>query len=225
MPSSASGLALAQRYRTHQVFVRDQAAAVIGTLYASQVRVADLDRSAAEFAAYAAAVTLAGQTRAVHLSDAFLAAYLTVELARVVLPRAVDPAPFLGMRGAPRAGALVSMFTASKEYVRRALDDGREDADALRFGGYRATRLAQSEVMNAGRRALAAGMEESDDVCGAQRVLGPTPCPECLALADGDELDEDEDVEAHPSCTCVAVPLVCGLDNTYAPPTGEELSA
>ncbi len=225
MPSSASALALAERYRVRQVAVRDRTTATVATLYATQVRIDDLDSSHAEFAAYATAATMAGQARAVAQSDAFLAAYLTVETAREVLPLGLDPTPFLGVRGAARAAALAALYAGAARYVRRALDQGRDDVDALRFGGYRATRLAQSEVMNAGRRALASAMTQVDDVCGAQRLLGPTPCPECVELSVIDGAAPDEDFEAHPSCTCVAVPLVCGVPNTYAPPNRQELIA
>ena len=221
MPSSDESLALAGRHRLGQIALADTVAGFLGEAWT--IVDPDLEPTdVAMFGVAAAGVVEHGQAVAVGANDVFLADYLTAETGELYLPTGVDPDRFLGASetDAPLGGILGGGVAA---YVRRALDASRPVEEALAYGLSRAQRLARSEIMGAGQRALAFLAGGNRQLRGWRRLTGKRPCAICRRLADGQIMSWSAKVQVHPHCSCMAVPIVRDVPDRVNPPTARDL--
>lgn len=186
-------LSPAETFRLLLLALRGSAVMAVADLWAALVTVADLWPSVRRFGVVAALVTGRGQVRAVALADAHVSALLGIPTTGIA------PARFLGNPSTPTPLPLV--LASSGHYVARALDQGRDEAEALDRGLARAVRIVSTETTRAGTDAVAELARDRTE--GWRRVTGPKPCAICTGLADGTVNPWDEAVSAHPHCSCV----------------------
>lgn len=135
------------------------------------------------------AVTIArGNARAVALADMALAATISVELGRVVLPIGLAPADDL-----PR--------------LRKAAGTVADAGTVGRVG-----RLARSEPLATAARAFGAAMRRSRHVKGWHRQVSANACTVCVDLARGGPFPTDVAMAGHKNCSCTAAPVVIHQD-------------
>lgn len=221
MPATEAGWTLAVEYRARQALAADVTARGLGAIWVATVDPDHLEATIPDFATAGAVYVEGGQHVAATLTDAFVSDYLWVETDEAHLPQGVDPGQFLGLEDTD--APISAVLAASAAYVRRALAQDRPMEEALDFGLSRATRLARSEVMGAGRRALAGLAGRTGRFSGWRRQTSSRPCRFCAALADGRIHPWSRKVSAHPNCSCTAIPVVRGLPERYLPATERNL--
>lgn len=151
-----------------------------------------------QFRALAAAVIAAHNARAVTLADLALAAVLSAELGRLVVPLGLLPTDdrprlrealgtLLG-----RAGALELPGAAAAE---------RSAAATAMVG-----RIARSEPLDAAQVTFQRGMQRRR-VPGWTRGTGPKPCQLCSSLANGAVLSPSTPMARHKGCSCFQIPV------------------
>lgn len=218
MPASRTSLALTDSYRDRLLGVRLQAALTLRRAWAA-LDPRDLDTTFGRWLDAAAAFVGAAKRAGVAATDAYLAAYLSEELATDVRARGIDPEPYLPTVDGRdlRTALLPALFT-----VKATVAQGRDVDTGLAFGLHRATRIAAVEVMDAPRRALRDLMQEDDRIRGYRRATAPMACGACLALATEAVLPPAEPLRQHTHCRCTAEPVVRGVRERVRRPTGRE---
>ena len=110
-------------FRLALLALRGSAVMAVADLWTALVTVADLWPSLRRFGVGAALLTGRAQVRAVALADLHVAGVLGIP------QTGINPTPFLGNPSTPVPLPLV--LASSGHYVRRALDQGRDEAEAL----------------------------------------------------------------------------------------------
>jgi hypothetical protein len=220
MAASQRSLRLNNVYRFELLAARDRAVIAV----ASSWRALTIESYDEQFPAWlrsATATVAIAQGHAATLSNRFAAAYVGSELNRSFeLNRSSQ------RRDAGRTvdGRPVSQVLALSDIsTRSALARGASPERGLDLGLARAVRATRTEVMDAGRSALAEAMVAEPRIVGWQRITTGAPCGACLALSDQGLRTTEEDLEIHPSCTCTALPVVGGVRDTVQPLTGMAL--
>lgn len=221
MPVTEEGMALAIAYREGQVLIADMTAKRLGMIWERTIDPDYIDATIPEFAVAGASNITGGQDLAVKASDAFVSAYLWAETAEAHLPVGIDASNFYGL--SETDASMANVLAASAAYTRRALALERPMAEALDYGLSRATRLARSEVLGAGRRSLATLAQRTRRFSGWRRQTSAKPCTFCAALADGRVHPWSKAVATHPHCSCTAIPVVRDIRERYLPATTAEL--
>jgi hypothetical protein len=182
------------------------------------------------FAHAAESLVTTGQLVAVRSANRFVAAYLSSELRQPVAPLDdLDPHEFTGPHFTDRdltIGRVLAISASRQAYA--VLRGGPAQGDPVMAGEKRAVKLTRNEVLEAGRAALETiGTEHEIDgkrtFSGWTRGVMATGCPACISLADGRVLSWNSSMLTHHSCSCVQIPAVGDLPNTYPAPTGREL--
>lgn len=140
------------------------------------------------FVAALAALIARANHRATSAADLALAATLTLQLHRPVLPLGITPPPDEADRLTTAASTLLAALPVVADPLARVL------------------RLARSEPIAAAQRAYNDAMRASTHVTGWTRQVSPGACELCQALA-GDVLPVTVEMFHHPGCTCTAVPV------------------
>lgn len=165
-----------------------------------------------------------GQIEAVRVSSAFLSAFLSTELAERVHATIQDPRDYAGRfpDGRLLADALRSPVIGALGLRK----EGAPEDQALAEGENRATRMAERAMMHAARESLRIGMAEDDRVVGWQRSVKGT-CGACLGDIEVFVPTEEPErsLNVHPYCQCVTVPVVVGVPQNVALPSGNEIFA
>jgi hypothetical protein len=221
VPRTEEALILATQYRSYQIAAADATAKRLAMIWAATVDPENVDGTIPEFAAAGASNIVAGQHVAVESTDVFISDYLWLETSEAHLPVGQDPADWVGL--ADTDAPLPAVLAASAAYVRRALEQGRPVEEAMDYGLSRATRLARSEVLGAGRRSLADLAQRTGRFSGWRRQTSSKPCRFCAALADGRIHPWSKKVGTHPNCSCTAIPVVRSLPERYFPATRADL--
>ena len=153
------------------------------------------------------------QTEAVRATAAYLT--LTLRANRKPSRLSIDTREYAGLSrdGRPIEEALETALIGT----RAALKDGREPAVALSIGLSRGLRMAQFEVVQAGRDALLDTIEADSRFTGWQRAVAGT-CAACMALSGS----TGPRFEVHPGCQCLPFPTVKGAARVLLP-TGAAL--
>lgn len=159
-----------------------------------------------------------GQTEAIRVTAAYLAAFLATETGRRSSPPSIDPREFAGRSsdGRPLSEALRSPLIGTLG----ALKQGLGSAEALRIGLNRATRLVGVDYDQAHRTALLSAIDSDDRFEGWHRVTGGT-CAACASKAG--TLESGIHFQVHAGCKCVSEPAVAGTTNRFPRPTGIEI--
>ncbi len=191
------------------------------TMPAATVDPEHLELTIPEFAEAGAANVVGGQHVAVEATDVFISDFLWAETNEAHLPKGMDPRDWVGL--ADTDAPLPAVLASSAAYVRQALAQQRPVAEAMNYGLSRATRLARSEVLGAGRRSLAELAQRTRRFSGWRRQTSAKPCEFCAALADGRIHPWSKAVETHPHCSCTAIPVVRDIRERYLPATRADL--
>lgn len=207
-------------YRARLVALRGRSTAYLRGHWRRQLRAADLDASFAAWLAVAIAGLTAAQRAAIALSAGYLAAYLSAALARPEPPAPIAEGDRVGRTTDGRS--LAQALRPALVTVKVALAQ-REAADvALRRGINQATRTGASEVLDTARDALAGAMSADERVIAWHRVVSAGACGACLALA-GRRYETSRRVERHPYCRCTQQPVIDGVPDRIAVPTGTQI--
>lgn len=120
----------------------------------------------------------------------------------------VDAAAFAGVAadGRPLDSLLYEPVITTKV----ALGDGSLLDDALQQGLADMLRIVASEVADAGRSAVGAGIMANRTCTGYVRVLSPPSCARCTVLA-GKVFHTAVAFQRHPHCDCVNMPSIQGV--------------
>lgn len=221
MPATEQGMALAIAYREYQIAAANATAKRLGMIWAATVDPEHLELTIPEFAEAGASNIVGGQHVAVEATDVFLSDFLWAETNEAHLPKGMDPRDWVGL--ADTDAPLPAVLASSAAYVRQALAQQRPVAEAMNYGLSRATRLARSEVLGAGRRSLAELAQRTRRFSGWRRQTSAKPCEFCAALADGRIHPWSTKVATHPHCSCTAIPVVKDLPERYLPATRANL--
>lgn len=219
MAARARSLRVTDAYRHRQALLREhgQRTARLGW---QQVELEDLDASHERFVAQTAPALVVLQRTGARLSAGYLAAFLTSELDRAVIPHAPAEADYAGRArdGRPLHEALVpSLYT-----VKRAIGEGKAPAAALSEGLNRAVRVAGEEAVFAARGTLADAIHADERIIGWRRVTGGG-CGACIAAATGAIQADDDVLEVHDHCQCTKEPVIADAPDRATRPSGPEL--
>jgi hypothetical protein len=218
VPSSHRALRVTDTYRRRVALLRQQAQHT-ATRNWSVVDGADLNGTHRLWVARTAPRLVEVQRAAARLSVAYLTAFVAVELGRRVTPPRTPPANAIGVSraGKPIAAALDDSLVP----VKVAIKDGKTVGAALALGLTAIARNASEDVAFTARDTVSAGITADDRIVGWQRVTNGG-CGACLALADGDVMPDDTELEIHDNCQCTAEPVVADTPNDVQRPTGSD---
>lgn len=219
MPANQTSVRLTDTYRVAQLGLRRTAALHVAGLW--NLDFAALDRSFAAWLARATAVLGAAKAQLARLSDGYVAAYVTSELALAVPPVGIDPAPYatLAATGRPLATALAPALYTVK--ARLALGDDPNGASSS--GRARAIRATVEEAQAASDGSLTEAFDGQPTINGWRRVTSGRACGACLAMASGDVEPAGADMDRHVNCGCTMEPVVDGAPDRVRRPTGAEI--
>lgn len=219
MAASPRSLRITDTYRERLNALSDRLAALTDA-YWQRVTLSDLDRSHAEWLALTVVMLEHAQQQGVHLTAAYLAAFVASEQGRWQAEIGlIDPFGYAGLAsdGRPLAETLAPTLVT----VKTALKFGKEPVDALAEGAHRATRLAGAAVMSAPRSALMDQIATHPEVEGWRRVTHGG-CGACLAAA-AHGYDRHQPLRVHDHCHCTAEPVVRNVPDSAPRATGPEI--
>ncbi|MFG3228120.1 hypothetical protein ACGF07_25510 [Kitasatospora sp. NPDC048194] len=151
------------------------------------------------------AIIAAAQLAAATGSTSYVSAAVTAQGADGQAPEfRVDPAAFtrVAADGRPLESLLYQPIIRTKQ----AIGGGAASGDALDQGLSELLRIVGTEVPDAGRQAVGAGITADRRTTGYVRVLSPPSCARCVVLA-GKEYGWNSGFQRHPHCDCVHLPI------------------
>ncbi len=217
MPANSAAARVTDAYRLRLAALRTHAEATSSRLWAG-LDPYDLSSSYPRWLDTVVAAVTAAQTRGLTLSAGYLAAYITASTGKRATPKGIDPAEFVGKSrdGRPLAEALLPpLFT-----VKLAIGEGKSVDQALAAGKARAQRTIGMDTYTPAWAGLSAAMASQEGIRGWRRVTSGNACGACLGAATG-AIRASEDVpEVHGGCQCTAEPVIDGILERVARPTG-----
>lgn len=217
MPSSRRALQVTDRYREKVRLLRGVGQRTVQRHW-SLLNPDDLDRTGSHFAEVTATALTEVQRAAARLSGAYVAGFVAVELRQHPQHPQTD-----GPVGVSRAGkSLAEALAGTVPAIKSSIATGTAMDVAVAAALASATRNAGEDAAYTARSALTDAMTAEDRIVGWQRVTSGG-CGACLALADGELMPDDTDIEVHDFCACSAEPVVAGATNDVARPTGREM--
>lgn len=220
MPATPAAARLTELYRRRQLETRARALA----LTASAWRAVTLDDLAGSFGAALPLLVLAASTaqrEAAAQSGAYLTGFVGLELDEAARRPSTDPGAYAGRTADGRP--LEAVLGLGLVAVRLALKARRTAPQALESGLHRVARATGTEVLEAGRVALADELKAERRVAGWRRVTRGAPCGACLALSARGLRRTDDGLQVHAGCACTAEPVVAGVRERIVRPAGREL--
>lgn len=221
MPAHERSLGITDTYRARLQAVRRNAQAGASQMWNRYVTVADLEQGFGLWLLGATSLTIRAQAQAAQLSDLYVAAYVSSELAKTVDPLGIDVTAFAGATQYGRP--IPELLAPSLLTVKAAIGADKPPDTALAMGRNRAVRNVGVEADGAGRAALDTVLDDSPHVRGWRRVTGLAPCGACIAAATGAIQDTEETMLVHPHCSCSKEPVVAGAGDRVRRPTGSEM--
>lgn len=163
----------------------------------------DFDGSFDAWLALALPAVERAQLENVRLTAAYVSAFVLSETGRRERPR-MDPADYVGVTadGSPLDEGMAWPRIRAKQVM---AEGGDVDA-ASRVAQAAAVAMAGMDVYGAARRPLADWLGSSG--VGWRRVVVGETCGACLGLADGRVMSPSARLHVHPSCDCVAEPVL-----------------
>lgn len=189
---------LERRYRFQVAALRRQVLEALRRLYGQTISAQDLDGAFAAFIPRAAIILRAGQSRAVSLASAYLAALISVESGR-----RPDLGFFTGQEivGTTSEGkSLEEGMDAFRSMVKERIGDGADIRDALDYGRSISERFGDSELTSAIDRQTQAVTSISGEFSGWEGVVSGGACDPCQGNAGFHELAEE--MYRHGNCNC-----------------------
>lgn len=220
MASSPEARAITDVYRRRLASIRTFAEQTTARAWQA-VDPEAIDESLPPVLAGVEAALTAAQTEAARSAGLYLSTFLTAETGDVVdVP--VDTTRYAGRTrdGRPVSDVLALGGVAMK----LARSAGQNPAAVSLAGLARTVRAVRTEAVDAGRAAQADAMDSHERVSGYYRATSAEPCGACLALA-GRRFSTGDVFPIHGACACTAEPIVRGVPDRYAPPTGSDLFA
>jgi hypothetical protein len=213
MPAKQASLALTDRYRARLLRLRIVTTVTAGELWAL-IDWADLDGSFRRFLAAASPTVTVAQADAARMSIDYLGDYIASETGGRPTTPGIDPHDY---SGTVRDGRTIAAA------VKLAIAQRRTQPQSLAAGAAVVTRVAGTEVVDSGRRALTDAMQVDNRIVGWRRVTSNRPCGACLAAATGAIHKDDEVPHVHSHCRCTAEPVVRGVADRVHRQTGPAL--
>ncbi len=198
MATTAASFALSTRYQRALKALADRLALTVALAWDQTQGIDDV--AAARFSRSVESVDVAMQQQAVALADAYIASYLSLELARGVRPRGLDLAQLVTRRGAE------GLWSRPVVTARAAITRGRDYTDARAEGRARAMATGRTNVALAARASSAQAMTE-DGVTRYRRVTASRCCALCAAASTKTYRSEAL-MPLHPGCSCVTEAIV-----------------
>jgi hypothetical protein len=220
MPANARSLQITNAYRARLADLAEQTDRAVRRGWAS-ITIDDLADAHTRWAASVASVTTVMQQTGVRLAAGYAWAFVASETGqRGAFPALTDVVSGLAEDGQPLIEALGSPLIG----VRAALKDGKPPEEALSTGLDRGLFIAGGATTWAARSTLSDLMTSHDQIVGWRRVSGGG-CGACMAAATGAIHQDDEALEVHANCQCTTEPVVKGVPDRVAHPTGPEIFA
>jgi hypothetical protein len=220
MPANPRSLAITNAYRARLTDLAEQVDRAVRRGWTS-VTVDDLADAHARWAASVASVATVMQQTGVRLTAGYVWAFVASETGeRPPFPAIQDTTSGLAEDGRSLREALQSPLIG----VRAALKDGKPPEAALSTGLDRGLFIAGGATDWASRSTLSDLMTSHDQIVGWRRVSGGG-CGACMAAATGAIHRDDEALEVHANCQCTTEPVVKGVPDRVAHPTGPEIFA
>jgi hypothetical protein len=217
MPAAESSLRITEAYRSRLFAIRG---GLIGRATAIWGAAGDLtDTSWTNRAASALEIA---QGEAVTLTGAYLTAFLTSETGSRTRGPTLDTRAYSGLSRDGRA--LRESLRSPMIGTRLKLKEGASVEEALKFGLDRAKRMVSVDYDHAHRQALLDGLAADERFKGWQRAVTGT-CGACagdIAVEVSTNLPSIP-LRVHPNCQCVTQPVVTGVKQRIAMPTGTEI--
>lgn len=198
---------VAAAYRTHQALVIQLADQRTAAQWAT-LDPADLSGSWASVTGPAMATTVtAGQQLAAASAQTYIGASLRAQDATAVASAdgTVQAASFAGTAADGRS--LASLLYLPVIATKTAIAGGAGIPDALAIGAASLSTIVQTEVGDAGRNALQAGMTVDRAVHGYVRMVAGSACSRCIVLA-GKFYRWNASFQRHPRCHCTGIPAL-----------------
>lgn len=161
------------------------------------------------------------QRQNVRLTNGYLAAFLTSESGRRISPPSVDLEKYVGRSRDGRD--LREAWSSPVIKAKVAVKDGRSPEEASDIAKAAALALVGLDTYFGARGPMAEQMRATVQVIGFRRVTVGATCGACLGAASGTVLPKDADFHIHPSCDCVAEPVVKSVPDAAKRRTGEQI--
>jgi hypothetical protein len=214
VPASETSLKLLRRYHDQVTSIASQTAVTVERVISRVEPGADF-QSALDTAEN---LIHAAQSAAASLAGGFFNSYALLETGEP--PGEIDPLD--ENAGASIDGrALADVLGATRAKILGALREGRTFEEAIALGRASASRVAQTEVMDAARLELDHHMKEHPGV-SRWRWLAHGTCPVCLGLDGSRERSPGESLNGHPGCKCIQQPVFDGAEDVVPRPTGRD---
>jgi len=170
-----------------------------------EVELADLDGSWGSLADRMLVTVAAAQLLAAQRSGPYLDAALAAQGAGSDALGRLVPASLAGVASDGRS--LDTLLYEPVIRVKTAIGSGETPDRALASGEASLTRVAGTQVQDAGRVATGVGITARPQVTGWVRMLNPPSCGRCAILA-GRLYRWSDGFRRHPLCDCVHIPAV-----------------
>lgn len=201
MPLNPDSAKVTERYRKHKVRLRDRARKLARQTWA-KVKPSDIRGT---FDAGLMTLLLSQlQREAARLSTGYVSAFITSELGHVVAPETTD----LLQVGRARSGKPLRQAVDNQVIqVLKAIKGGMDPKEAIERQAASLERLVGTSIDSAAEEALAQAIITSPFTNGYTRSISQPACAACMAMA-GTTHDGLVHFPVHPSCDCVAEPIV-----------------
>jgi hypothetical protein len=202
-------VALAQ-YRAQQVIVR-QAVNRVQAVW-RQISRSDIGGSWQQLSPLLVGAVSDAQAQAARLADPYLDDVLAAEGADPAATGRVVPSAFAGIASDGRP--LISLLYQPVIDWKVRMLAGQSMEDAFRGSLASALRITSTQVADAGRGAVQAGMAGRRTIQGYVRVVSPPACSRCVILA-GKEYGWNKGFQRHPRCDCIHLPTTLIARNQH----------
>lgn len=183
--------------------VVEATATLLGQVW-SRVRFSALAQSWSEVSDLALIGVSAGQEAAAMLADPYLDAVIRETGIDGTPAGRVRPSAFSGLASDGRS--LDSLLASPLVAVRTALSKGASRREAMTRGLHSLTRIGVTQVQDAGRTAVGAGIAARPEIVWWVRMLQLPSCARCAVLA-GRRYRWSRGFDRHPFCDCIHVPV------------------
>jgi hypothetical protein len=215
VPADPRTLELSERYHGQLDELVRRAATSVGRTFAG-VPLEDLGAGYREAIAAALTVIQIGQTAAVSLSRGYVRAAGRLEVGEAAIGAPAESN--VGETADHRP--LVAALAATPARVFVLLKKGRPIDQAVRFGAFSSSRVAETEIMDAARIELEQQIREQPAIRG-WRWRSRGTCAACMSLDDGAVRGSGQPLRGHPKCRCVQEP-VFDVEETVTRESGHE---
>ena len=190
-------------YYTAQAATADAVAGRVAALWAG-MNLADIDTSWAKSRDQVLALIAAGQLRAASIPPFYLDAVLAHAGLRPDPVAVIGPTSFAGHTSAGLD--LGEALDSAPIRIKQSLLAGKTLPQAAADGLAQALMIAATEVADAGKGSMEAGIRLEPQIVGYERYVNLPACSRCILLA-GRVYKKSTAFQRHPNCDCAHRPL------------------